>query len=392
MNKPKNFVNIKSLLTKINKINTPYFQSNNKIKKISTEKEQSKKSSLNKLNDKSKTKEDINLNNYSINNYSINKIQNNFQHKRSFSKGIFNNINNYNLQKKFGLNTNEDNFPIKNTKKNGIILNKINIFKNVKFRKPLFTKSHMEKNNNSNNSSTVQSLSSLNMTSTDITTSTKRKKDIMDKSKIMLFNPNNNIISRQNKYNLTNFNINKIQNTNTIYQYYTNIKNTFNKKQNINKSNVIKMNRSSSKKNNIVYDKKREGKKEIMKGNNNLYLNNIANFTNKNEKLGGTIISDDSVFNISKRRSSSGTHNDSSKISKGSNSYDKKTKSISLDYTISDDEIQTNRRKNMNKINIENKVENKDEHQEEKEEDINFNNLEFKNFCDNLSAKLFGNK
>ena len=89
---------------------------------------------------------------------------------------------------------------------------------------------------------------------------------------------------------------------------------------------------------------------------NNIQNNNAAKTltSSKNEGAGGTIISDDSVFNNSKRRSSSGTHNDSSKLSKGSGtiSIDKKNKSISIDYTYSDDEIQTNRRKKLNKIQI----------------------------------------
>ena len=155
------------------------------------------------------------------------------------------------------------------------------------------------------------------------------------------------------------------------------------------------------------------------KNKKNLTLNSLTNnnnatktcCNNKSEGGGGTIISDDSVFNNSKRRSSSGTHNDSSKISKGSGtlSIDKKTKSISIDYTYSDDEIQTNRRKKMNKIQIEddkndlfninkkglNNFEFKEDEKEKvnlMDNDININSLEFKNFCNDLSAKLFGSK
>ena len=63
----------------------------------------------------------------------------------------------------------------------------MNIFKNVKFRKPSLNKNINKINkidnklnsnvNNSNTNTIVQSLSSLNMTSTDITTSTKRIKE-----------------------------------------------------------------------------------------------------------------------------------------------------------------------------------------------------------------------
>ena len=144
---------------------------------------------------------------------------------------------------------------------------------------------------------------------------------------------------------------------------------------------------------------------------NNIQNNNAAKTltSSKNEGGGGTIISDDSVFNNSKRRSSSGTHNDSSKLSKGSGtiSIDKKNKSISVDYTYSDDEIQTNRRKKLNKIQIDennivlniNKKDNdmidknyfpEKEVFNENDNDINIDNLEFKNFCNDLSAKLFG--
>ena len=126
----------------------------------------------------------------------------------------------------------------------------------------------------------------------------------------------------------------------------------------------------------------------------NLSLNTITNNISKKED-GGTIISDDSVFNISKRRSSSGTHNDSSKISKGSGtiSFDKKSKSISIDYTYSDDEVQTNRRKKGNQIQIDSeKNKNIDKKLYIKENDVNINNNEFKNFCDDLSSKLFGSK
>ena len=135
--------------------------------------------------------------------------------------------------------------------------------------------------------------------------------------------------------------------------------------------------------------------KKVLKPKKNLSLNTISNSISKKDDCGGTIISDDSVFNISKRRSSSGTHNDSSKISKGSGtiSFDKKSKSISIDYTYSDDEVQTNRRKKGNQIQIDN-INEKDTNKKIyiKENDVNINNSEFKNFCDDLSSKLFGSQ
>ena len=136
--------------------------------------------------------------------------------------------------------------------------------------------------------------------------------------------------------------------------------------------------------------------KKILKPKKNISLNTISNNISKKDDCGGTIISDDSVFNISKRRSSSGTHNDSSKISKGSwtISFDKKSKSISIDYTYSDDEVQTNRRKKGNQLQIDNNdkdINTKNNKLCINDNDVNMNNKEFKNFCEDLSSKLFGN-
>lgn len=498
MRDAKNNINMKCFLSNIDKINSSYFKSNNtKNRKTSIQKDthlyKLYPSDFSTHQNISKNENNYELNNFlsnNNNNFTINtKItltkqnQNNFAHKRSFSKSIFNNINvmnnnNFSLNKKnnisFGTNNNshEKNTPPLFINKNkGIILNKVNLFKNVKFKKPSLNNSNISKNNsniNSNNSNTntvIQSLSSLNMTSTDITTSTKRKKETnilnnLDISNHIINNINNehhnkinnnlnNLVKNNNKqnrnkhfYNLTNFNLNKYNNTNSTLQYYkdilknsnnfinkikkgnntnndnntnSNIKNNDNKKLNKSaKKNSLKDKRSISQKYFGDISKKNTFNKKTKKY---LTLNNIQNNNaikalnnSKNEGGGGTIISDDSVFNNSKRRSSSGTHNDSSKISKGSGtiSIDKKNKSISIDYTYSDDEIQTNRRKKMNKIQIEennidfnmNKITNnimdnnnikEKEVFNEYEKEINIDNLEFKNFCNDLSAKLFGN-
>ena len=145
-------------------------------------------------------------------------------------------------------------------------------------------------------------------------------------------------------------------NNNALYQFYKDIlpktNNLLNKSKkpkniNLNVKNLKKSNNSQKSKN--MKNKRSISQynfynisKKNAKAKKNLSLNTISNNISKKED-GGTIISDDSVFNISKRRSSSGTHNDSSKISKGSGtmSFDKKSKSISIDYTYSDDEIQT---------------------------------------------------
>ena len=227
-----------------------------------------------------------------------------------------------------------------------------------------------------------------------------------------LFNISN-INSNNNNPTHCNFNTNNNNNNtniNSIYQFYKGIlpktKNLLNKNKkpkniNINIKNLKKSNNNIQKIKNIK--KKRSASqynfkdisKKVLKSKKNLSLNNISNSTSKKEDNGGTIISDDSVFNISKRRSSSGTHNDSSKVSKGSGtiSFDKKSKSISIDYTYSDDEVQTNRRKKVFKIQNVNES-NNDANKKIyiKENDDNINNNDFKNFCDDLSSKLFGNK
>ena len=286
MKETKNNNNKNSLLSNIDKIS--YFKNNTKKRKPSIQKE----INLYKLyTNEYSTNHNIstNDNNTELNNFISNnnnyikpiKIsltkqnQNNFAHKRSFSKTIFKNINvmnnnnNFSLNKKnnissggFNNNSHEKNTPPLFINKNkGIILNKVNLFKNVKFKKPSLYNSNNNKNisninsNNSNNSNTntvIQSLSSLNMTSTDITTSTKRKKDsnIFNTKEIpnhtILKNDNNtlntihnnnqinnnlnNLIKNNNKqnrnkhfYNLTNCNLNKNMNTNSTFQYYKDI-------------------------------------------------------------------------------------------------------------------------------------------------------------------------
>ena len=506
MNQQKGPVHIKSLLSTIDKINTSYFQNNIKTRKRSKQKETNPSKIYTNdfsINLNIPKKENIyDFNNFFTNNNNnsniamSNKIsltkhnQNIFAQKRSLSKSIFNSINlmnnnygNISLNKKSNVSSNgggsnkinsheKTTPPLVINKNKGIILNKVNLFKNVKFRKPSLNNNHnlnnVDINSNSSNTNTViQSLSSLNMTSTDITTSTKRKKDknffnienklfkenlthnINNFNEKNIFSNNNthfnqfnshvnNFINNNNRqsnnkhlYNLTNINFSNQNNQNTTYQYYkeilqnsNNILNKIKKPNNNNVNNNKKINKKVQKK--TLKDKRSTsqiffgdiGKRNTLnkKNKKNLTLNSLTNnnnatktsCNNKIEGGGGTIISDDSVFNNSKRRSSSGTHNDSSKISKGSGtlSIDKKTKSISIDYTYSDDEIQTNRRKKMNKIQIEeeninmNKIinNNVEENKEIKEmdilpnNDININSLEFRNFCNDLSAKLFGNK
>ena len=56
--------------------------------------------------------------------------------------------------------------------------------------------------------------------------------------------------------------------------------------------------------------------------------------------------------------------------------------------------MQTNRRKKGNQLQIDDTDKNLDINKKinMKDNDVNMNNNEFKNFCDDLSSKLFGNK
>ena len=473
MKEPKNIQNIKSFFSAIDKMN-PYIKNHSNIRKVSKTKKNivKKINKAEELTNPNLSKNEINPN-YNIiyqtnNNNKTNQISshknghNNANLKRSNSKNIFNNINinNFNSMNKKDNKSSEkiyNNSKEKNkqilfiNKGKGIVLNKVNIFQNVKFRKPSLNKNinkinkidnKINSNNtnaNSNTNTIVQSLSSLNMTSTDITNSTKRIKENnifnienklnkeieISKNNINLNNHNqknecntfgivknkrHNInknllnITNGNEYNPAYTNNNTNNYINSLYQFYKDIlpktNNLLNKNKKPKNLNLnIKNLKKSNNKQNLKNTKKKRSmsqynfyniSKKIVKTKKNLSLHTISNNISKKEE-GGTIISDDSVFNISKRRSSSGTHNDSSKISKGSGtmSFDKKSKSISIDYTYSDDEVQTNRRKKGNQLHIDNNKET-DNKKFTKENEINIHNNEFKNFCEDLSSKLFG--
>ena len=467
MKDPKNIQNIKSFLSALDKMN-PYIKNHSNNRKHS----KTKKNIVKKIN---QTEE---LTNPNISKNEINQIfshknsHNNPNLKRSNSKNIFNNINInnfYSMNKKDNISSEKTNNNSKEknnqilfiNKGKGIVLNKVNIFQNVKFRKPSLNKNinkinrienkinsnntNANTNTNSNSNTIVQSLSSLNMTSTDITTSTKRikennifnienklNKEIENNKEIKLLKNNTNLSNHNpknesntigmiknkrhninnNLFNITNGNLynptysnNNTNNNNALYQFYKDIlpktNNLLNKTkkpknlnlniQNLKKSNNSQISKNMKKKRSISQYNFNNNSKKFSKAKKNLSLNTISNNISKKED-GGTIISDDSVFNISKRRSSSGTHNDSSKISKGSGtmSFDKKSKSISIDYTYSDDEVQTNRRKKGNQLHIDNNKET-DNKIFIKENEINIHNNEFKNFCEDISSKLFGN-
>ena len=130
---------------------------------------------------------------------------------------------------------------------------------------------------------------------------------------------------------------------------------------------------------NQFFNKNKKPKKHL--------TNNLSKSINvKKNENSLTLISEDSVFNNSKQRSISGNHNDSSsnKISlkyssNNSNtlSFDKKSKD-SIDYTYTDDEIQSTYRKTKNKLQINNNMIN------------NKINNDFLSFCHEMNQKLFG--
>ena len=411
MKQQKN-LNLKSFLSSIEKINPSFFNNNYKNGQLHYKPKEKHHPSLNKNPTKIVSTEllsNSNISNNQKNNinrvYLIKQINNNFQqHQRSLSKNILNSININNFSKNIS--------SIHTNKNKNIILNKADIFKNVKLKKPTLTNNNyiMSNKNKLNNISSdlinnnsnintnittmIQSISSLNVdsskTSTDITASSKRIKDGN------IFKPNTKIYKED-----TNMNYNQMENINynklyTLTNFYINnkeqVKNNFcnNKKNNKNNLNEkrsmseIYFNDINNSKN-TKSTKTKKRKKKLILNNNTTDIYTQKNILNKNEIGGNTIISDDSVFNNSKYRSSSGTNNNSSKISKGSGtmSFDKKSKSISVDYTYTDDEVQTNRRKNINKIQID----------DYKKDDNNFDNCEdFQNFCNDLNKKLFGVK
>ncbi len=507
INKTKK-VDMKSFLSSIEKINPSYFSNSLKNQRKSKQKEKFKDNEkdskdkqqkfifneLDHINSKSLLN---NKNSFITNNNNINTNQ--FFQQKNLSKDIINNITNQYKRHSYNNSMVQN---VKNissiyvNKNKDIVLNKIDVFKNVKFKKPTFnklnTKINLDNNNkggiigkmpsmnklhrhnntninntnySSNTNTMMQSKSSLNIelglskTSTDITTSTKRMKEcnlLRNNTKIFKEdNISNNKLLNLFHYNtnITNFNSNNNNNMimkskSLIQQDLDEIKE--NQKQilpmqnrtGINMNiNMIKMRKNK----NLNKDKKNSSeiyfndliKKTssfIMNNNNNSKkINNNSNFKIKGKNkiknkskpkpkvqlnnlkidgsTGNTIISDDSVFNLSKHRSSSGTHNDSSKISKGSNtlSIGGKSKSMSVDFTYSDDEVQTNRRKNENKLQLDNfnsnnntnnfilnnnkiiTVEDFMKNFEDKEgENDTINSSEFKNFCNDLNKKLFG--
>jgi hypothetical protein len=170
MNEPKNIQNIKSFLSAIDKMNQNFKnqtnhrkyqkQKDNYIKKMNqTEEFTNQTLSKNENNSEYNIIYQTNNNNNSKNNpISLHKnTQNNFIHKRSLSKNIFNNINmnnfnssnkksNITSEKKINNSKEKNNPIIFINKSKGIVLNKVNIFKNVKFRKPSLSK-HINKVN-----------------------------------------------------------------------------------------------------------------------------------------------------------------------------------------------------------------------------------------------------
>ena len=293
-----------------------------------------------------------------LNNEKKNKVKSlilNNNHQRILSKENINKIEFEKIKNKHH-SKNISSFIVEKNKK--VILNKIEMFKNIKKQNPSSIKKN-KKLKRSNSNSILEPVSTK--TSSEITVSTTSKRLKIPSHHIKLF-----------KEDLKKFNLDKKPKINYISTEYPKHSKHFhlinNKKLNISESFY-----------NQFFNKNKKPKKHLT--NNLSKSNNIK----KNENS-LTLISEDSVFNNSKQRSISGNHNDSSsnKISlkyssNNSNtlSFDKKSKD-SIDYTYTDDEIQSTYRKTKNKLQINNNMIN------------NKINNDFLSFCHEMNQKLFG--
>jgi hypothetical protein len=274
-------------------------------------------------------------------------------HQRILSKENINKIEFEKIKNKHH-SKNISSFIVEKNKK--VILNKIEMFKNIKKQNPSSIKKKIIR---SNSNSIIEPVSTK--TSSEIIVSTTSKRLKIPSHHIKLF-----------KEDLKKFNLDKKPKINYISTEYPKHSKHFhlinNKKLNISECVY-----------NQFFNKNKKPKKNL--------TNNLSKSINiKKNENSLTLISEDSVFNNSKQRSISGNHNDSSsnKISlkyssNNSNtlSFDKKSKD-SIDYTYTDDEIQSTYRKTKNKLQINNNMIN------------NKINNDFLSFCHEMNQKLFG--
>ena len=256
-------------------------------------------------------------------------------------------------------------------KNRNIIFNKIEMFKNIKKQKPQFSNQKSKKISRSNSNSNLEPTSTK--TSSDVTVSTASKRLKIYNNPVRFF-----------KDDLKKFNFDKKQKK----QNYIS---TESQKHSKHFHLINNKNLSISE---CVLDKFLNNKNKTQKNNINHNLSRSINIKKNENSL--TLISEDSVFNNSKQRSTSGNHNDSSsnKISlkyssNNSNtiSFDKKSKD-SIDYTYTDDEVQSTYRKQKNKLQINNNNNNNNNNKNMTNNKIN--NEDFLSFCNEMNQKLFG--
>ena len=282
----------------------------------------------------------------------------NNNHQKSFSKENINNIEIDKIKNKYH---SKNISSLIGEKNKNIILKKFEMFKNIKKQKPNSINKKNKKISRSNSNSNLEPISTK--TSSEMTVSTTSKRLKISSHHVKLF-----------KEDLKKFNLDKkpkINYISTESQKHSKHLHLINNK-NLSISECVL--------NQFLKNKNKKPK--------NTLTNNLSRSINvKKNENSLTLISEDSVFNNSKQRSSSGNHNDSSsnKISlkyssNNSNtiSFDKKSKD-SIDYTYTDDEVQSTYRKTINKLQINNNnINNK------------INNEDFLSFCNEMNQKLFG--
>ena len=271
-------------------------------------------------------------------------------------------------------------------KKTQIILNKADMFKHVKKQSDIFTNKLQISNQSSNmsiksgktektNISRSNSISNLDPSTDATITTTTSKRIIKDL--------NSNLIA-------------KSKNQHCLYLSTDLCDSKKKEKPKQNKFIPFKKEKLSI---DLIYNNNAKQKKR--QKNKSMTIN--SNFLNTNTIKEGSLslLSEDSIFNLSKHRSTSNTHNDSGsnkismKHSSKSNSLDKKNKSTSIDFTYSDDEVLSNRKKCKQLImkNFEKQEQNKHKQQMNNKNNTNKKeSLDFESFCNALNERLFGIK
>lgn len=247
-------------------------------------------------------------------------------------------------------------------KNKNIVINKIDLFKNIKKNSILFSNKLPPNIKNIKRSNSINNLEQTSKNSTDATLTTITSKRIKEnKNGSEIPKEKSGISKKQNNKNK------KIATSNNIYKF------------------IPKHNKEPK----ICF---RNLQKKKRKKNFSVNLTNyITQYKNLDKSL--SLLLEDSVFSNSKHRSSSNTHNDSSSnkvsslkySSNNSNSLDKKSKSISIDFTYSDDEVLSNRKKSEMLIK-QTLVKRK----ENKKNDNNYIKEDFLSFYEEMNKKLFG--